>query len=231
MGFVRSSSNDGKEMAADKSQKRNPSKPATTTAEVILNECCRKCRMNKILLFAQAIVNVILIALIVILFVMFSRLKSDLNDKLLVRRPKSMKSEKGYISRAGDTLRSEYQKQSKSKHNERYISKFDSISHSSNLTNRSSNVNQNYTVKAFLTSTTTTSPPPTTTTTTMKTTTTTTTKTPTLLNVLEVLDRDEPRDVPEVHFIYFFFKNFLNTCFYLFIFFQTGKLFSVYIFF
>ena len=66
---------------------------ATTTAQVVMEKCCKKCRLNNILLYAQAIVNIILIALVVILFVMISNMKTDY---LLLRNELFMRPSRDY---------------------------------------------------------------------------------------------------------------------------------------
>lgn len=202
MGFIRSSSYDGKGEMAEKSQKRLSSKLTTTTTEVVLSECCKKCRMNKIYLYAITVMNVILLPCVIILFVMIIDLKSDFNDKLLVRRPKSIKPEKVYQPSPipVNTLHTDHLKQSNFKHFNMLnisIPKFDSVSTTPKNTNKTSTLNDKNTI---ITS----NAPPTTTTTTQTETGTTSRRSPTYLKALEVMDQEgELQKLPQVNYVFF----------------------------
>lgn len=134
---------------AEKSEKySSKSEYATTTAQVVLEKCCRKCRLNNILLYTQAMVNVILIALIVILFIMINGLRSDLQNELLMRRkPKSIQkdysvrtsssSSNSNNGRVNKVPQAEYQRQLYSKEYEQFNNP---TSHSPKLNFLSSNL-------------------------------------------------------------------------------------------
>ncbi|XP_047129996.1 uncharacterized protein LOC101238716 isoform X1 [Hydra vulgaris] len=78
--------NSCKESSVPEHSYRTPGKIQTTTTtkttEVVLTECCVKCRRNNSLLIVQGIFNVIFIVLFVILFVILSELKSNVGENL-----------------------------------------------------------------------------------------------------------------------------------------------------
>lgn len=98
MGFITSDNVSSKEC-----DEKHTNKPVPAATEVTYHnpkDCCKNCRQNKYFLVLQGLFNVVLLALIIILFVMVNNLKTNLDDSLVLhtrtRRLHDDQVSKGY---------------------------------------------------------------------------------------------------------------------------------------